>query len=350
LGPAREASPHMSDRIELSSGFSAPAPSRAPRGPLFRRPTEAASRVPWRPFGVAVAAVAAFALIGRLLGSGFGPAAPFVAMAALAAFAGWRVGHAAEETARAVAARQETERRLQASQAELAHVARLASLGDMSLAHELSQPMAAAANYVQAAVRMLEEDAADRSQVAAALQRAADHTLRAGEMIRRLKAFAARGETHATAQDLAGLLQEAAALAALGEAGRGAEVSIDIDPRAATVWADRVQLQQVVMNLLRNAFEAMQGQPRREVRLAARWTPDGCIEVSVTDQGCGISSAAAARLFEPFLSTKPSGMGVGLSISRAIVEAHGGRIWAEPGPAGGAVFRFTLPVAAPATA
>jgi two-component system sensor kinase FixL len=240
--------------------------------------------------------------------------------------------------------RRQTERRLQDLQSELVHVSRLTAMGEMAsaLAHELNQPLSAAANYVRGCVRLLDQTPLAKQKIKDALNSAADQTLRAGQIIRRLRDFVAKGEAERRIESLPQLLEEAGALAMVGAKERGVRLRFDIDRTIDLVLADKVQIQQVVLNLMRNAIEAMGDGPRRELVVMARPSAADMVEVSVVDTGPGVSAEMADHLFQPFITSKQQGMGVGLSISRTIVESHGGRIWAEPNPDGGAIFRFTL--------
>jgi two-component system sensor kinase FixL len=246
--------------------------------------------------------------------------------------------------------RQQTRARLQELQEELLHVSRLRSMGEMAaaIAHELNQPLTASANYVAAAMRLMDGPQPDLGHIRQALRLAAAQTLRSGEIIRRLRAFVERGETARRAEQLDALVEEASALALVGLGDRGVTVKFARDPGLPPVVADRVQVQQVLLNLLRNAVEAMESSPVRELTLGtARW--DSMVAISVADTGSGIPPAIEAQLFQPFVTTKSAGMGIGLSVCRAIIEAHGGRLWVERNPGGGSVFWFTLPVAQEAT-
>jgi two-component system sensor kinase FixL len=243
--------------------------------------------------------------------------------------------------------RQATEARLQELQSEIVHMSRLSAMGEMAsaLAHELNQPLSAIANYLSGARRLLERAEVNEPRAGEALEKAGDQALRAGEIIRRLRDFLARGEGERRIEHLPKLVQEACALALVGVKEHGVRVRYEFAEDAARVVADRVQVQQVVLNLVRNAIDAMAEHPRRDLLVSTAVVDDEMALVSVADTGPGIDEAAAARLFQPFVTTKPSGMGVGLSISRTIVESHGGRIWTEPNPGGGAIFRFTLRLA-----
>lgn len=243
---------------------------------------------------------------------------------------------------------QQTQARLQELQSELVHVSRLSAMGEMAsaLAHELNQPLAAISNYMKGSRRLLAGIAdANTPKIESALDRAAEQALRAGQIIRRLRDFVARGESEKRVESLSKLIEEAGALGLAGAREQNVQLRFHLNPNADLVLADRVQIQQVLVNLFRNALEAMAQSSRRELVVANTKDGDDMIEVEVSDTGSGFQDDVLPNLFQTFFTTKQTGMGVGLSISRSIVEAHGGRMWAESNASGGATFRFTLPPA-----
>jgi two-component system, LuxR family, sensor kinase FixL len=243
---------------------------------------------------------------------------------------------------------QQTQAKLQELQSELVHVSRLTAMGEMAsaLAHELNQPLAAITNYMKGSRRLLAgSQAPNIHKIEGAMDRAAEQALRAGQIIRRLRNFVSRGESERRVESLAKLIEEAGALGLAGAREQSVQLRFNVDPLADSVLVDRVQIQQVLVNLFRNALEAMAQSPRRELIATNRKVADDMIEVEVSDTGPGFHDDVKPNLFQTFFTTKETGMGVGLSISRSIIEAHGGRMWAENNDAGGATFRFTLPAA-----
>lgn len=241
--------------------------------------------------------------------------------------------------------RVEAETQLQQVQSELLHATRLNAVGTLAsaLAHELNQPLTAIANYVSAGRDMVESNLPDRQEMLReALSEAASEAVRAGQIVRRLRDFVAKGELDTRVLSLHSLINDATVLGLVGAREGGIEWAIDIEPGVGDVLADRVQIQQVMVNLMRNAIEAMEHSPAKSLSIRARALNADQAEVSVADTGPGIAPAVRDQLFQPFTSTKGKGMGLGLSICRTIIEAHGGRLSVESGDEGGTVFRFTL--------
>lgn len=241
-----------------------------------------------------------------------------------------------------------TEAQVQELQAELIQVSRLSAMGTMAstLAHELNQPLTAIANYAEAATPIIDSgDAEDKGILRELFGEIAAQSLRAGGIVRRLREFIARGEVEKRLEDLAALVQDAASLGLVGANEKGISARFSLDPAAKTVLVDRVQIQQVLINLIRNAVEAMDGSDIRNLVISSRALNAETVAVSVADTGPGISPDVAGQLFKAFVSTKSSGMGLGLSICQTIIEAHGGRIRALPSEGRGTEFQFTLPLA-----
>lgn len=272
--------------------------------------------------------------------------------------------------------RQQAELRVHDLQSVLAHVQRVSEMGTLatSLAHELNQPLTAIANYVETACDLLGENAdtltylqelLDRpgdaiaseietsrqkvrrnaetiAIVREALMECAAQSVRAGQIVRRLRDFVSRGETERRIESLQRMITEASALALVGGGGQDLEVDVRLDPDSDQVLVDRIQVQQVLLNLIRNAMEAMEAQRDPRLLIYSEKDPDGFVRVTVADNGPGIDPEVAEHLFHPFQTTKSNGMGLGLSISATIIAAHGGRIWAEPSKLGGTAFHFTV--------
>jgi len=242
--------------------------------------------------------------------------------------------------------REESAARLEQIQAELARLARLNEMGEMAstLAHELNQPLSAIANYAHGCVRLLRDmDAAVATRMREALEEVASQSLRAGQIIKHLREFVTKGETEKAPEDIRKLVEEAAALALVGSREQGVRTVFEYLPGAEMVMVDRIQVQQVLINLMRNAIEAMRQVERRELTILTMPANPGEVAVVVEDTGGGIPEEITGQLFKPFVTTKASGMGIGLSISKRIVEAHGGEMTVSKNAAGGATFRFTLP-------
>ncbi|MBA8882082.1 PAS domain-containing sensor histidine kinase [Phyllobacterium myrsinacearum] len=242
--------------------------------------------------------------------------------------------------------REESAARLEEIQGELARMARLNELGEMAstLAHELNQPLSVIANYAQGCTRLLRDmDDTVATKMREALEEMSRQSLRAGQIIRHLREFVTRGETDKAPENIRSLVEEAGALALVGSRERGMRSVFEFGADAKLVVADKVQIQQVLINLMRNAMEAMRDSDVRELVVTTSTNGNGMVAVDVADTGPGISDEIAAQLFKPFVTTKPGGMGIGLSISKRIVESHGGEISVQRNENGGATFRFTLP-------
>ena len=271
----------------------------------------------------------------------------------VATVAPWR-GERGEVTvvvcvARDVTHRRRVEARIRAMQAELLHVSRLTEMGAVAsaMAHELNQPLTACANFTNAARRMLSVGAAlnqeSLDEALLAMEEAAEQAVLAGQIVRRMRAFLTRGDSEKQLAELNAVVRDAAALALVDARQRGVTVRFHFDPANPCALCDRVQVQQVLVNLMRNAVEAMRDETRRELTVSSRAIGTELVEISVADTGAGVQVDVAGRLFEPFVSTKPGGMGVGLWICRSIVEEHGGTLSVGANPGGGTIFRFTLP-------
>jgi PAS domain S-box-containing protein len=244
--------------------------------------------------------------------------------------------------------REQADLRFQKLQNEFFHAARVTAAGQMAaaLAHEISQPLTAIVNSVNAAKRLLASGRQVNLLTAQQVtDEAAEQASRVSEIVRNLRQLVSRGETERRRETLPSMIEEASALALSSISPLAVRLRFEFDGNARDVFVNRVQIQQVIVNLVRNAFEAMADQEPREVTLATRALGDETIEIAVADTGPGIPGDVAGQLFEPFVSNKPHGMGLGLSISRSIIEAHEGQLIAAPNPGGGTIFRFTLPAA-----
>jgi two-component system sensor kinase FixL len=249
---------------------------------------------------------------------------------------------------RDVTKRHESERRMQELQSELVHVSRVSAMGTMAstLAHEINQPLTAIANYLETAREMIGEPSDPLlGELSEAIELAAAQSLRAGHIVRRLRAFVDGGETGFELEPLDVLFREATTLGLLGAHEAGVLVRTNIAAGLGQVRVDRIQIQQVIVNLIRNALHSMQSMACKELSILAAADDPGWIRISVIDTGSGLDPAVRARLFEAFATTKEDGMGLGLSICRTIVEAHGGRIWADSVDGGGTAFHFCIPLA-----
>ncbi len=248
---------------------------------------------------------------------------------------------------RDVSERRDTEKRLQDLQTELLHVGRVSAMAQLAsaLAHEVNQPLTAIGNYLQAARRfMAVSDVAPGDRVVEALDKAFAQTERAGQVVRTMRAFVKKGDGARRPEVLNTAIEEACALAMAGLADLGVRLSLDLAHGLPDVLIDKVPVQQVVVNLVRNAAEAMRDSERRELKIRDWLTANKRVAVEICDTGPGLAPEVSAQLFQPFVTTKASGMGMGLSICRSIVNSHGGSIRAEALAEGGTRFIFDLPV------
>lgn len=241
----------------------------------------------------------------------------------------------------AAAEHRERERRFNEMEAVLIHVSRVQELSQSlsTLIHEIAQPLAGISMLAQASLRLVNGSTDQLKQSLEALAEAAGNAM---AMVQHLRGFIKNSQPDRRTQQIPDLIEDAIRLASLGDVSQLA-IETRYHPAATEAFCDRVQIEQVVFNLVHNAIEAMAGGTRRSLTVATDLTPDGLIQISVADTGPGLPSAIRAKLFEPFVTTKASGLGVGLSICRVIVDAHGGQLRAEDNPGGGTVFRFTLP-------
>ncbi|HWU72158.1 MAG TPA: PAS domain S-box protein [Sphingomonas sp.] len=241
--------------------------------------------------------------------------------------------------------KQAAEQRIEQLRSDLVHAARVSAMGTMAstLAHELNQPITAVANFVSGVRNLLEDyNPDDHAMIDGGLAEAYEEALRAGGIVRRLREFVSRGEVEKSVEDVHELVESASKLALIGAREKGVEARFRLDPTARNVLVDKIQIQQVLINLMRNAIEAMGNSVSRVLTVSCVPDEEGFLRVSVCDTGPGVAPEIAENLFRAFNSTKSSGLGLGLSICRTIVEANGGRIWMERAAGGGACFHFTL--------
>jgi len=251
------------------------------------------------------------------------------------------------QACRDITARVRAEEQARQRQAELAHVARLNMVGELAsgLAHELNQPLCAILSSTQACRRLVRSGRVDSEELGDAMDEVSAQAERAGEIIRRLRNFVRKQQPRQVPVDINDIVREAAAFIEADARDSAVMMQFELADQAPPVLADGIQIQQVVLNLLRNAVEAMKNieSAKRVITLRSSLFGADAVEVAIRDTGAGLSADAFERMFEPFYTTKSSGIGVGLSISRSIIEAHGGRLWATRNPDQGVTFRFTLP-------
>ena len=249
---------------------------------------------------------------------------------------------------RDASARHATEQSVHELRNELLHVSRLSEMGEMAsaLAHELNQPLTAIINYLEACSRMLErDDKASRDQAGNLMQKASVQASRAGQIIRQLRRFVAKGETEHTLEAVNPMVKEALELAMVGTRHHAIVTTLDLATGLPDIMIDRVQIQQVIMNLVRNAVDALTGVERRELIVRTSSLEQAVVQIDVIDTGPGLAEEVVERLFQPFMTTKANGIGIGLSICRTIVDAHGGKLWTSANPEGGTIFHMSLSAA-----
>ncbi|WP_205668215.1 PAS domain-containing sensor histidine kinase [Bradyrhizobium manausense] len=246
--------------------------------------------------------------------------------------------------------RKRADERSRELQSALSHAGRLSVAGEMAaaLAHELNQPLTAVANSANAALRLLARSGSMRTEsMREIMDDVAGQALRAGQIVRRLRDFVTRGKSEKKSEDIETLIREANAFARTGFESLEVSVNLLFDPSASHIYVNRIQIQQVLVNLIRNSLEEVAKVPQATIDVATRRIDNKEIEISVADNGRGVVPPVVDKLFQPFVSTRHDGMGLGLAICRSIVESHSGKLWYEPNPGGGALFRFTLSSAEP---
>ena len=242
--------------------------------------------------------------------------------------------------------RETIQRRAGVLQQELMHASRLSAMGEMAsgIAHELNQPLTAIMNYARAARRHLDRTEPDPAPIADLVDKAGQQAERAAEIIKRLRRFIKQDESERRLEPINAVVEEAAALALIGASDHHIELIFDLNDSLPPVLIDRIEVQQVVLNILRNAIEAFEGPGERKIRVSTGAVGSEKVRVDIRDNGPGLAPEIADDPFRPFQTTKEDGLGIGLAISRTIIDAHGGRLWAKNLPEGGAAFCFSLPV------
>ena len=247
---------------------------------------------------------------------------------------------------RDASARHEAEQSVHALRNELLHVSRLSEMGEMAsaLAHELNQPLTAIINYLEACSRLQERsDLESQDRTKGLMQKASVQAYRAGQIIQQLRKFVAKGETERGLEPINSVVREAAELALVGTRQLGVKATFDLADSLPDIMIDRVQIQQVIMNLVRNSVDAMAEAEPPALRIRTSAKDHAIIQIDVIDSGCGLPEEVSKRLFQPFVTTKSGGLGIGLSICKTIVDAHGGKLWATANPEGGTMFHINLP-------
>lgn len=243
-----------------------------------------------------------------------------------------------------ITSRQEAQQAQQELRDQLEHVSKMSAVTTLaqSLTHELNQPLTAIASYMEAARDLLDDPDMDRAMMREALDDAATQAVRAGRIIRRMRDFVMEGQTEKGVESVADVVNEVTVLGQFGPATKNVNLQLKLDPEMDRAVIDRTQIHQVLQNLIRNALEVMQDSPVQRLEVSSRKVDDTTLRITVADSGPGLAPGVRERLFEPFYTTKRHGMGLGLPICRAIIESHGGKLWAGPSHLGGTAFHFTL--------
>ncbi|MBO9518318.1 MAG: PAS domain S-box protein [Porphyrobacter sp.] len=243
-----------------------------------------------------------------------------------------------------ITARQQAQHELHELRDRLDHVSKMSAVTTLaqSLTHELNQPLTAIASYMEASRDLLDHADLDRTMLREALDDAATQAVRAGRIIRRMRDFVMEGETEKGVESIADVVDEVTVLGQFGPAAKNVHLQLNLDPSMDRAVIDRTQIHQVLQNLIRNALEVMQRSPVQRLEICSRKVDEGTLRLTVADSGPGLAPGVRERLFEPFYTTKRHGMGLGLPICRAIIESHGGKLWAGPSHLGGTAFHFTL--------
>jgi len=248
---------------------------------------------------------------------------------------------------RDISARRQAEDEARRRNAELAHAARLSTIGELTsgIAHEVNQPLTAMVNFAEASLRMLRSGNTDRQKLEDALGQIATQGQRAGRIIRHMRRLARKGESERIEADVSQLVRDVLGLVSREIRASHIALHVILDEGLPRVKCDRIQIEQVILNLVRNAMDTLEESAPQQRELTIHCQADGeaGVELRVEDTGEGFAADSSERMFETFFTTKADGLGMGLSISRGIIEDHGGRLWATPGPGGGAVFYVTLP-------
>lgn len=249
---------------------------------------------------------------------------------------------------RDITGRKRAEEEARRHNTELAHVSRLTVMCEMAstLAHELNQPLSAISNYTRGCMRRLRSSSSSREEILAAMELVCVQAERAGDIIRSIRAFVKKGESSRMPSQINAIVRDAVRFADPEARQHGVGIRLRLAEQLPPVLADAIQIEQVILNIVRNAIEAMDSMKfgKQEIVIETALGECDSLEVRVTDTGPGMSSVQFEEVFDPFFTTKPTGMGMGLTISRSIIEAHGGRLWATPNSGRGLTFRFKLPM------